>query len=190
MKLGKAADIFSGVSFRKKVKPEADGDLAVIQMKDLENDYTQVANDLTHIKKGKIKDRYLLQDGDVLFVSKGAHNKAILYPKNDTPVVASSTFFILRPKNHILDPGFLTWFINSPKAQNLLRVKSSGTYIPNINKKVMDEIEIPRIPMEKQSKIAAVYKLQLREQSAMTKLRIKRAQYLELLLMNSIKEKK
>ncbi|MDR9374857.1 MAG: hypothetical protein RI565_08325, partial [Schleiferiaceae bacterium] len=63
--------LFSGYSFRGKVKHLPQGDLAVIQLKDLQEDYSTIGTQLTRVNAEAVKRKYYLQKGDVLFVSKG-----------------------------------------------------------------------------------------------------------------------
>src|SRR5689334_15503015 len=107
------SSIFSGYSFRKRVTPEPDGDLRVIQMKDLSNRYSAIKTDtLTTVVARKINPNSFLRPGDILFIAKGAHNFAIVFELNLPKAIASSAFFVLRPDPEKIVPGYLAWYLN------------------------------------------------------------------------------
>src|SRR5680860_122219 len=77
--------IFSGYSFRGKITPAKGGDLRVIQLKDIENDYTTIGKECIFVHQNQVKDKYYLKDGDILFISKGANNYACLLYTSPSP---------------------------------------------------------------------------------------------------------
>ncbi len=136
---------FAGFSFRKKVENDPKGDLHVIQMKDLEHNYSNIGMNLTKIKSDKVSDKNFLQKGDVLLITKGANNYAVEYKHELKKAVAASAFYVLRPNQKKIHPSYLTWYINQSPVQQYFNANMAGTYIPNINKGTIEgiEIEIP-----------------------------------------------
>jgi hypothetical protein len=51
-------------------------------MKDLENDYQQIGDQLSRVDCTKVPEKHLLQQGDVLFIAKGANNYALVFDKD------------------------------------------------------------------------------------------------------------
>src|SRR6218665_2789811 len=100
-----ALQIFSGVSFRTKITHDPTGDLWIVQMKDLIENYSSITSDLTCIKGERINRRLLLQPHDVLFIAKGANNYAIEFNVRLPNVVAASAFFVLRPDTAKIIPA-------------------------------------------------------------------------------------
>lgn len=104
----------------------------------------------------KNSDRYLLKKNDILFQSKGTNNFSYYVKKEVSKTVVSSTFYIFRVKDkRILDP-FLAWWINTDDVQNKLKGKASGSYIPFISKKTLEDLLVPLIPMEVQEIIIKI----------------------------------
>lgn len=178
-------NIASGYSFRTKVKDEGQGDLAVIQLKDLENNYQTLGKELTLVSSEKVPEKYLLQKGDVLFISKGANNFALVF-NEDYKAVAVSAFFVLRPDQTKVIPEFLAWYINSKPAQQYLKENRAGTYIPNVNKTTLMELKVKLPPIEKQKSIAQIAELAKTEQNIYNKLKTNRNIILNTLLENAI----
>jgi hypothetical protein len=180
-------DLFSGFSFRNKVEDEPGGDIAVIQMRDLKDDYTSIGAGLAQVSLPKINNKYFLQGGDVLFVAKGANNHALVYNLNLPKAIASSAFFILRSDQSKVMPAYLAWYINQLPVQQYLKEKMAGTYVPNVTKSIVEGITIALLPLEVQKKIAAIDYLQKQEQRLMTEIMTKREVALRTVLLGIAK---
>jgi hypothetical protein len=168
------SDLFSGFSFRNKVENDPKGDLFVIQMKDLEYNYSSIKSDLTKVSSDKISSKFFLEKGDVLFISKGSNNFAIDYNLNLPKAIAASAFFILRPDRSKVLPSYLAWFINQSPVQQYLKENMAGTYIPNINKSTIEGILVALPAMDIQEKIVVIDKLRKREHELMSQIMVKR----------------
>ncbi len=70
-------------------------------------------------------ERYLVSQGDVLFLSRGQRTYAVPVLQALENTVASYYFYILRPDPDRIDPEYLAWFINQPTAQACLEPRSS-----------------------------------------------------------------
>ena len=175
----------TGYSFRTKVKHDACGDLAVIQMKDLEEHYQKIGNQMTMISSSEVPSKYYLEKGDVLFIAKGANNYALVFDE-DYRAVAASAFFVLRPSRTQLIPEYLAWFINQNSTQRFLEEKRSGTYIPSVNKKTLMSINLKCPSIEKQKQIAQIVQLSKKEQQIYSRLKESKKLILDTLLQNAI----
>ena len=176
-------NIMSGYSFRTKVQNEIDGSLKVIQLKDLEDNYQRLGEHLTTIAEDAVPEKYLLQEGDVLFISKGANNYALVF-NEDYKAVAVSAFFVLRPNQTKVTPEYLAWFINQSAAQRFFEENSAGTYTPNINKTTLMSLEVKLPSLEKQKQIAQISELAKREEAIYNQIKDNRA-----LVVNTMLEK-
>lgn len=174
-KLNQIAEISSGYSFRKKVEHDKDGDLTVVQMKDLKSNYTEINKDLSRINSKEISkiEKYLLNKGDVLFVSKGANNYASVVDQ-DIKAVAASVFFVLRPKQEIVLPEYLAWYINEKEAQKFIEEKRAGSYNPSVSKSTVLDMPVKLPNLSRQKLIASLYFLKKRESSLTQQLLEKR----------------
>ncbi len=180
--------IFGGYSFRGKIENVADGEVAVIQMKDLTASYSKINHTPVRVKGDKIKARYHLQKEDILFIAKGANNYALVYDLDMAVAIASSAFFILRIDQKIANPYFVAWYMNRREAQQFIKENMAGTYIPNVNIDTVKNLKI-RIPSpEKQNYIARLDQLIKREQEIIKMIRNKRKELLETVLYSLIRE--
>lgn len=162
--------LFSGYSFRSKVENDPKGNVKVIQMKDLENNYSKIGSKLTQIDASTIPTKYLLQKGDILFITKGSNNFAIVYDLGLPKAVGSSAFFVLRPDMTKINPDYLAWYINQEPVQQYLINNRAGTYIPNINRDTVEGIKIELPEIKTQKLISKISQLQIKEKRIMENL--------------------
>lgn len=180
--------LFSGYSFRGKITPAKQGDLRVIQLKDVENDYTTIGNDCIFVNKNQVKGKYYLKDGDILFISKGANNYAIpFYADDNYPSVASSAFFIVRLDETKANANFVAWYINQSKVQQYLESQALGTYTTSINRETIENIPILLPPISQQKKIANIAALAAKEQNLYNQLLEEKNRLIRTQLLTSIK---
>lgn len=177
--------LFTGYSFRSKVENEEGSDLAVIQMKDLDNGYQEIGEDLICINSSKVPEKYLLQSGDVLFISKGANNYALVFRK-EIKAVAAAAFFVLRPDESKVIPEYLAWYINQRDAQRFIEENRAGTYIPNVNKTTLMDLKVKAPPLDKQERIAKVAELSRKEQAIYAELKQNRKIMVDTMLQSTI----
>lgn len=177
---------FAGFSFRQKVENDPQGDLHVIQMKDLEYNYSNISMNVTKIKSDKINSKALLRKKDVLLITKGANNYAVEYKHDFEKAVASSAFYVLRPNQKKINSSYLTWYINQTPVQQHLKANMAGTYIPNINKGAIEEIVLVIPPLEIQEMIVALDDLRKQEFVLLTELIEKRKVFTAAALLDIV----
>lgn len=187
VKLIDLVNVHTGYSFRGKISHDKKGDTFVVQMKDLTNEYRSIDNCQLLIDGSGIGEKHLLRRGDILFISKGANNYAIVYNKDYPKAIATSIFFVMRPKSNEIVPAYLTWYINQRPAQQYLETGLEGTYIRNINKKTISELPIELPALEVQHTIAELYQLEIQEGQLLKEIKEKRERLLNAQLLNSIK---
>lgn len=108
--------------------------------------------------------RALLQPGDVLLPAKGGRYPATLVAAELAGRVASSGFFVLRPKLEVL-PAYLVAYLNQPATQRRLQeMTHASTTVPVLNKAhlLATPIELPPLPV--QQRLADLHQLWLHEQ--------------------------
>jgi len=155
----------SGYSFRGKIKNVHNGGVRVIQLKDFENNYSSIGDHCTMVDSDKIKDKYYLETGDVLFISKGANNFSVVFKEDGgVPTIASSALFVLKINKEKASPEFIAWYLNQSIAQNYLKSNESGTYATSINRTALENVPINLPAMDVQCKIAKVADLYNKEQ--------------------------
>lgn len=164
------------------------GDLGVIQMKDLEDNYTRIGADLTKVDSASIAKRHYLQPGDVLLLSKGSNNFAVLYDLKNQRHVAASAFFVLRPDSSRVLPAYLAWYLNQPPVQQYIKDQRAGTYIPNVNRGTIEGISVHLPGMQKQVLISRIASLSLREKQIIQMLQEKRSAMVDKILIESLNQ--
>lgn len=155
--------ISSGFSFRNKIENDQNGDLLVVQLRDLADGYSAIRRNLTKVSSKLVGRSYILEKGDVLFIAKGSNNYALEFDLNLPNVIASSAFFVLRPDKATVVPGYLAWYLNQGDAQRYFKQNTAGTYVPNINIGTVENMSIQIPSMETQLKIVAIDRLRKHE---------------------------
>lgn len=87
----------------------------------------------------------VVQGGDILMVSRatpGAAFKAALVA-TQSPIVATSSLYILRSKTDTLSPQYLNYFLNSDPLQRQIQALARGSTIAHISRRALAELEIP-----------------------------------------------
>ncbi|ARN70630.1 hypothetical protein BST91_02685 [Nonlabens tegetincola] len=154
----------SGYSFRGKIQHIHNGGVRVIQLKDFENNYTVIGQDCTLVEREKIKDKYFLENGDVLFIAKGTNNFSLVFEEIDnTPTIASSALFVLKVDTRLANPFYIAWYLNQTEVQNYFKSNETGTYTKSISKPILEEAPIALPSLETQNKIAQVALLHNKE---------------------------
>lgn len=131
-------------------------------------------------------EKHLLKKGDILFAAKGSRNFAVWYENDEMPAVASTSFFVVKLIDENVLPGYLTWFLNHPITQNLLKGQARGSSIASISKAVLSELEIPIPTIQKQEMILRIFKLRNKERNLKYQIENLREIEIQNLLINAI----
>jgi hypothetical protein len=153
------AEIRSGYPFRGKVVPEEGGDIAVIQMRDIDPVAGLRPDSCLRLRgqDGRF-DKYLVRPGDLLMQSRGNRNPSVLVEKAVRGIAALG-LYVIRPRGDTVRSEYLSWYLRHPRIEPQLREKARGTYIPFVSKSALGEITILVPSLEVQDKIIAVQRL-------------------------------
>jgi len=174
-KLIKLADIQIGYQALRRIDPDPDGTYAIIQTKDINNKHDLDTSDLYPFIPEREPERYQVDKGDVLFLSRGRNNLAYPIRWSLSNTLAASTFFILRVTSDNVLPEYLAWAINQPPAQAELKMHSHATTtIPLIPKSAFETLIIDLPPLDVQRKIVELNDLLKKERELIDKLLQKR----------------
>ena len=88
------ADFRIGYQFRGKVKPDPAGTVRVIQIKDIMPDLQIRLNELETVTIERLEP-HRVQQGDVLFLSRGHRLYAVVLPAVEPNTIATGYFFVL-----------------------------------------------------------------------------------------------
>lgn len=177
--LHKLATIRSGYQFRGRVEPHPDGNVAVIQIKDLIDDQILHPDRLTRVKLDKSIESYEVQAGDVLFLSRGHRLAATVIEQPLHSTIAPGYFFVIRPDPTRVLPGYLAWYINQSRTQNRLRPSHAGSHMPIVPMSAFRKIDIDVPPLATQQAIVALTELARREQRLLDELQQAQHQLIE-----------
>jgi len=154
VKLKELSTINPGYLNRSAVEPDSAGSHHLLQIRDFDDDRRTIFRDhlvkFTPTSPSKIS---LLQNGDVVFLAKGAKNFAVVVPDLPSPCLAASYFFIIRPEASLLS-GYLAWYLNQPSAQmHFKRLATTGAHMPVVNRDVLGSLKVPVPGLATQRKI-------------------------------------
>lgn len=186
--LATIAEVRMGYSFRSRLETDAGGDVAVIQMKDIDDANLLHPEGLARVQMPDLKDRHLVQEGDLLFRSRGVTNSAALVGGAIGRAVLAAPMLLIRPKTEIVEPTYLQWFINHPATQAVLAGQAAGTAVKMISKGVLDVLPVALPPLDRQRLIVEIAQLTSREAALLEELRGRRKALLEGILLREAQE--
>jgi restriction endonuclease S subunit len=164
-----------GFSIKKALVHEQNGTHQIITAKNLTEGepYTYYKDHALRITPSRPAEKYLLNPGDILFMSRGAKNIATQLESFPQPALAPSTFYILRPEKNIFAP-YLVWILNQKPIQAEITGIRTGAGTPMVPRKEFGDIYIPLPSFEMQQKIIELDNIMRKEQSLLMRLADKR----------------
>lgn len=178
--LAEVASLQAGYPFRTTVEEIVNGDVLVVQMKDVG---PEIGVDWASAIRTRLTGRkqpYWIQEGDILFAAKGARFYAVCAGAPPGQAVCVPAFFHLRV--HVtaqVDPHFLAWQINQPPCQRQLLQAAEGSSQLSIRRPVLEQLELSIPAVEEQRRIVALADLAQRERRALQRLIANREQQLQ-----------
>ncbi|MYB59052.1 MAG: restriction endonuclease subunit S [Gemmatimonadetes bacterium] len=166
-KLKDIALVQMGLSFRSRIEPDAHGNMAVIQMRDLTEDNKLDHSNLTTININDINERHLVKYKDLVFRSRGKTTTATIIDKALSRTIIAAPLFLIRVTSKNVLSEYLCWFINLSSSQAFLHSRATGTAMTMIGKSALDALEIPLPNLETQEQIVALADLLNEEQRLM-----------------------
>jgi restriction endonuclease S subunit len=185
-KLIEISAVIAGHSFRGRIENIPGGEVAVVQMKDVDPEKGLNCDDLYWVNMtGRKKPDYLRQ-GDILFVGRGYRIFAVLVDKDLEQTVAGPHFFIIK-KNRV-SPEYLTWYINHKRAQRYFARHVEGSDLPYINRTILEKLPVILPPLAVQEQIVNVHHCRLKEKALLEQLIAKKKQFLDQLLDQTLEQ--
>lgn len=164
-RIEECAEVLPGLSLKARAEHEPKGTHQVIQVKYLKEGVPYIYDDKEHklrIKADKKMDRYKVYPGDVLFISRGIRNEAIIVKEVPENTVASSSLYIIRGKKGV-ETGYLAWVLGQPKIRSKIDQARTGAGTPLVQRTELMEMTIPLPDIETQRKIAKLNDLMAQE---------------------------
>lgn len=179
-KLGDVADIFSGFPVRARIAHVDNGTVAIVQMKDIDDDGTLHFERAARQHLPAARAHHLLQPGDLVFRSRGQNNLAALVTGHPSAAVLASPLLLIRPRTAL--PAYLYWHLNLPATQATLAALSAGTSVQMISKAVLANIELPIPDLSRQQLIVNAAALAAVEQKLSQQIATARKQLIDHVL--------
>ncbi|MBK1731459.1 restriction endonuclease subunit S [Thiococcus pfennigii] len=168
MNLGELAEVQMGYPFRSRVEHDPQGDVAVIQMRDIDDANRLHAEEAIRVALPKGKSHHLLRPGDLLFRSRGGRNGAAHVQEGIEAAVLAAPMLLIRP--HSVLPAYLCWYINAPVTQARLAALAEGTSVRMISAEALRALEVPLPPPAMQQRIVQIAALAEQEQALVARI--------------------
>ncbi len=181
MILGQLADVQMGYPFRSRLEHDPQGNVAVIQMKDIDDANLLRVGDAVRVALPSGKAHHLLRAGDLLFRSRGRSNGAAQVLEGVGPAVLAAPMLLIRP--HGVFPAYLCWYINAPATQAQLAALAEGTSVRMISAEALKALEVPLPSLATQQRIVQAAALAEQEQTLLARIATLRQRLTTHLLM-------
>ncbi|MBH8608026.1 restriction endonuclease subunit S [Thermoactinomyces sp. CICC 10521] len=196
MRLGDIAQFKTGlVLTRKKAEFEfhIKATYPTITLKNIDSDgfFNDEPFELFHSHE-KLDQQYFTEPDDVLF-RLNYPNTAVFIGEEHAGLLVPSMFAVIRISDQSVLPEFLAWYLNSEEVKNHLLRFQSGTMMPVTNKRTLEQIVIPELPLGKQKAIVELAKLIWKEKQLYQRLIREREQFMAAMtrqMMRDIQRRK
>ena len=163
IELAEVAQLQAGYPFRTTVEEVPDGDVHVIQMKDVSPHLGVEWSGVIRTRLAGRKQPDWIVDGDILFAAKGARFYAACVAGALPNAVCVPAFFHVRVRREAaLDPEFLAWQINQMPCQRQLLQAAEGSSLLSIRRAVLEQLVLAVPPIAEQRRIVAEINAKLR----------------------------
>ena len=185
VKLSQIADVRMGYPFRSRLEHEPAGDVAVIQMKDIDDAELRNVQDAIRVLLPEGKAHHLVHEGDLIFRSRGRSNSVALVTADIGRAVLAAPMLLIRPRGVV--PAYLMWFINLPATQAALAALSEGTSVRMISKEALQDLNVVVPSLARQRQIVEVATLEHQEAALLADLAAQRKRLIDGVLMRYAK---
>lgn len=158
------ADVILGYTFRSTLEKEKNGDILVLQARNITESLIIKEKDLLRVNLGNNRTNALVNNNDVVLSSRGSFKSAVAQISSQR-VVASSSVYLVRLKANELLPEYLAIYLNSSLAQKQIKELSTGVVINSLLRRSVEGIGVWIPSLENQQKAIEVYNNNLRHQS-------------------------
>lgn len=182
VRIGDCAEVLPGYSLKARAEHKPEGTHQIIMARHLTESMAyrySGEHELRMTPTGNV-DKYVVQAGDVLFVSRGSRNHSVVVESVPVNTLASSTLYVLKIKAGI-DPAYVTWYLNQAAAQAAISQVRTGAGTPIVQRNVFAEMPIPLPELKFQQQIARLGDLMAREREIRKKLTDETERYHRLL---------
>ena len=186
IKLADIADIRQGYQVRKEAEGNKGHTVNIIKMADITTDYTIEWDRLSVVRLENIKSSHYLENEDIIFCARGADNYSIMIDEPKTDSIAAYHFLVISPDPQQVVPAYLAWFLQLPVSRAYFTGNALRGTVPLVKKETLAKYEIPLIDLEKQERVAELYKLKNKEKTLVYQLADKREKLINAILYNAL----
>lgn len=181
------ASVQVGNTFRERPVPDPEGDVLLVQMKDVSESGTLDPSGVNRLQFGEIRETHRLLAGDIVFRSRGTNVTCALVPELPLPALLAAPLFRIRVTEASLSPRYLTWFINQ-LARNHLDSHSQGSDLKMVSIQSLKDLEIVVPDLEVQANTVEIAELAQRELHLLETIADKRSKLVSSCLARVIQE--
>lgn len=189
-RLSDIADIKPGYPFRGSIPRIAEAQTYVVQVRDANSLGEISSNQLITTELAGHKKPDWLENGDILFVAKGARYFAAYVQDLPKQTVSSPHFFMLRIKKEKLTkvlPKFIYWQLNQLPAQHYFKSAAEGSMQTSIRRQVLEDTPIVLPSIKKQTQLVNLHNAAVKEQKALQKLITNRQTQLDAIALDVLR---
>lgn len=188
VKLQDIADVLTGYPFRTKVEHDPQGDLRVIQVKDILKDRTLNPDKLTQIRltgKARPEKKFVHRD-DVLVMTRTEKPYAVHLRQELPRTVVQNSFNTVRLRTPgEMEPEFLAMLLNQSLMQSKMAARIKGSSIPYMRVEDLTSLPVPIPSIERQRVLVALEKTLRRERKLHRELEKARQDQLDGLILET-----
>ena len=181
------ATVKTGYSFRTRIEREAQGTVAVIQMKDLRGDGVVDCGQLVRTEVEGLDKHHCVRRGDIVFRSRGLVNTSAILSEDLGEAVVAAPLLWIRVHEQVVLPEYLNWYLNQREAQAWFSSHAGGSAQLIIRKQVVDELELPLPDMSSQLRIVELDALARRESVLLRELASRKEKQMSAVLMRIVR---
>jgi hypothetical protein len=164
--LASVLEIWLGHPFRGAIPEIQNGDVRVIQLRDLSRTGLRDCDALLTTTIDGRKEPDWVRDQDLVFVPRGRSNYAALVSNPPPRTVCSPHLYLMRVKRpDWLLPGFLAWQLQQPPAQRHLRLAAEGTLQVSIRRSELEKLAVRVPPIAQQRNVLELQRVAAAERS-------------------------
>jgi len=141
------------------------------------------------VSSNYLGNRYLSLKGDVIIKITPPYT-AVCIDDETKGLVVPSQFIIIRLIDNMLISEYLALYLNSDRVKKHIAITATGMTVPMIKTGTIRELEIPIVSLGKQTQIAEVSKLIIKERHLLYKMISEKEKYYQALTEAMIMEEK
>ena len=183
MRLGDVATVRCGLVLSRKQSPTpTNARYHLLNLRSINADgCVEMATLDEYYAVESLSSEYLSQVGDVI-VRLTAPYTAILVDDETAGMVVSSNFVIIRPNPRQLISGYLAWLLNTRTAKRVIFENTSSNMLGAINPKYFACMEVALPSIDRQSAIADLNALALKEGRLLRRLADEKKRYCDFII--------